>query len=57
MVCSCLLASTNDRNNATNTSSNDGVVNGITLTTSQTLRIRQKVMAEKAMICALKIHF
>ena len=39
-----------------NTSSNDGVVNGITLTISQTLRIRQKVMAEKAMICAPKIH-
>ena len=57
MVCSCLLASTKDKNYAANTSSNDGVVNGITLTTSQTLRIRQKVMAEKAMICALKIHF
>ena len=57
MVCSCLLASTKGKNYAANTSSNDGVVNGITLTTSQTLRIRQKVMAEKAMICALKIHF
>ena len=57
MLCSCLLASTKDKNYAANTSSNDGVVNGLTLTTSATLRIRQKIMDEKTMICALKIIF
>ena len=53
IVCSCLQASTKDKNDAANTSSNDIVV---TQNNTHHISNSQK-RAEKAMISALKIHF
>ena len=56
IVCSCLLASTKDRNYAANTSSNDVVVTQNNTHHISNCQNTAKVMAEKA-ICALKIIF